>query len=52
MEFYCNYNEVTSSNINKNVLEIILKDFTALEYLEYKGNTLSRKLKKDFILRY
>lgn len=37
-EFYCNFNEITVSSINNEVLGLLLKDFPALEYVEYRGN--------------
>lgn len=51
-EFYCNFNEITSATINKTVLEMLLKDFPCLEYVEYRGNTLARKIKHEFVLKY
>eukprot|EP00347_Sterkiella_histriomuscorum_P011821 403370974 len=51
-EFYCNFNEITSANINKQVLEMLLRDFPNLKYVEYRGNTLGRKIKHEFVGKY
>ena len=47
-EFYCNFNEITSASINKQVLEMLLKEFPNLKHVEYRGNTLGKKVKHDF----
>ena len=51
-ELYCNFNEITSSAINKQILDMLLQDFPALEYVEYRGNTLGRKVKHDYVGRF
>ena len=51
-EFYCNFNEVTTAAINKQVLDTLLADFPSLAYVEYRGNTLGRKTKKDYVQRF
>lgn len=51
-EFYCNFNEITSAKINKEVLALLLNDFPNLQYVEYRGNALGRKVKQDFVGKY
>lgn len=51
-EFYCNFNEITSSAINKTILDSLLNESQALEYIEYRGNTLGKKLKKEYVLKF
>lgn len=42
--FSCNFNEVESPSVSKRILDILLSDaFTALDIVEYKGNTIGRK---------
>lgn len=48
-EFYCNFNEVDSSCIAKECLDIMLTHLNALTYVEFKGNEFSKKIKQEYI---
>ena len=46
-EFFCNYNEVESNEVAKEILDLLMA-LPALENVEFKGNTFSNKLKGKF----
>lgn len=51
--FACNYNEVEAGAVSRRILEILLSDdFTALETVEFKGNTLSKKAALQYIEKF
>ena len=48
-----NYNEVESSKVSKRILDIFLSDFfEALETVEFRGNSLSRKAAQEYIAKF
>lgn len=52
-EFYCNFNEITAPAISRSCLDILLGDeFKSLEYVEFRGNTLPRKHKLEYVVKY
>lgn len=51
--FACNYNEVETYKASKLILDTFLADsFSALETVEYKGNSLGKKTASEYVARY
>ena len=49
--FSCNYNEVESAKVSKRILDMLVA-FEALELVEFKGNTISRKAALEYVARF
>lgn len=51
-DIHCNYNELDSSRVARECLEIMLNDLKNLKCVEFKGNAFSNKLKAEYFKKF